>query len=188
MIKEILFAGSGGQGIMLMGKILVYGAIPEGLEVSFYPSYGPEMRGGTANCTVVVSDERIGSPVKSSYALVVAMNQASIDKFSEKIQSNGVLAYESHLVPIKLKDITYLPIQASKLANEIGTAQIANMVALGGILPALQVISMESILAGLERVVPAHRQNMLDLNQKAIEKGYQSASCQAIKGNCYDQK
>ncbi len=176
MVKEILFAGFGGQGIMLMGRLMAYGAIYEGLEVSFYPSYGPEMRGGTANCTVTVSDQRIGSPVKSSYACLMAMNQPSLDKFADSVQAGGVLAYNAHLQPSHRPDLVLWPIPANTVAGEMGSIQIANMVALGGLLPSLEVISLQAVCKGLSRVIPPHRRNMLELNQKALEKGYESVS------------
>ena len=176
MNKAILFAGFGGQGIMLMGRLMAYGAIYEGLEVTFYPSYGPEMRGGTANCTVTISDQRIGSPVKSSYACLMAMNQPSLDKFASSVKPGGILAYNAHLQAPQQSDCVSWPIAATALAGEMGSVQIANMLALGGLLPAVEVVSLEAIIQGLSRVIPAHRRNMLELNQSALEKGYESVS------------
>ena len=119
MLKEILIAGFGGQGIMLMGQLLAYGGIYEGLEVSFFPSYGPEMRGGTANCTVVLSDERIGTPIRNSFSVLMAMNQASLDKFADRVNAGGVVAYNETLIDTgpKRSDVEIVKIPANRIAS-----------------------------------------------------------------------
>jgi 2-oxoglutarate ferredoxin oxidoreductase subunit gamma len=153
MIDEVLIAGFGGQGIMLMGKLLAYGAIYEGLEVTFYPSYGPEMRGGTANCTVVVSDQRIGSPVRNHFSHLMAMNQASVDKFSERVKPGGVIAYNQSLVasPPARTDVMRVAIPANRIALELNAPQSANM-----------------------RVLPQYRHDAIALNQTAIQRGIEA--------------
>ena len=173
MIDEVLIAGFGGQGIMLMGRLLAYGAIYEGLEVTFYPSYGPEMRGGTANCTVVISDERIGSPVRNRFTHLMAMNQASVDKFSERVKPGGVIAYNQSLVdtPPARTDVLLAGIPANRIATELQAAQAANMVAMGGLLYVLRRISVPSLVKGLARVLPGYRHAAIPLNEVAIHRG-----------------
>ena len=176
MMKEILIAGFGGQGIMLMGQLIAYGAIYEGPEVSFFPSYGPEMRGGTANCTVVISDERIGSPVRNRFTHLMAMNQASVDKFSERVKPGGVIAYNQSLVdtPPARTDVLRLGIPANRIAAELKAVQAANMVAMGGLLFVLRRISVPSLVKGLARVLPGYRHEAIPLNKAAILRGIEA--------------
>lgn len=176
MIDEVLIAGFGGQGIMLMGRLLAYGAIFEGFEVTFYPSYGPEMRGGTANCTVVISDERIGSPVRNRFTHLMAMNQASVDKFSERVKPGGVIAYNQSLVdtPPARTDVLRLGIPANRIAAELKAVQAANMVAMGGLLFVLRRISVPSLVKGLARVLPGYRHGAIPLNKAAILRGIEA--------------
>ena len=172
MMKEILIAGFGGQGIMLMGQLIAYGAIYDGLEVSFFPSYGPEMRGGKANCTVVVSDQRIGSPIRNQFTVLMAMNQASLDKFEDRIKKGGVIAYNETIIsePPKRTDVDILPIPANQIAAEIGNPQVANMAAIGGLIPTIE-ISLEAFSKGLPRVLPDYRHHLIPVNEDAIKKG-----------------
>lgn len=176
MIDEVLIAGFGGQGIMLMGRLLAYGAIFEGFEVTFYPSYGPEMRGGTANCTVVISDERIGSPVRNRFTHLMAMNQASVDKFSERVKPGGVIAYNQSLVdtPPARTDVLRFGIPANRIAAELKAVQAANMVAMGGLLFVLRRISVPSLVKGLARVLPGYRHEAIPLNKAAILRGIEA--------------
>lgn len=176
MTDEVLIAGFGGQGIMLMGRLLAYGAIFEGFEVTFYPSYGPEMRGGTANCTVVISDERIGSPVRNRFTHLMAMNQASVDKFSERVKPGGVIAYNQSLVdtPPARTDVLRLGIPANRIAAELKAVQAANMVAMGGLLFVLRRISVPSLVKGLARVLPGYRHEAIPLNKAAILRGIEA--------------
>ena len=176
MIDEVLIAGFGGQGIMLMGRLLAYGAIYEGLEVTFYPSYGPEMRGGTANCTVVISDERIGSPVRNRFTHLMAMNQASVDKFSERVKPGGVIAYNQSLVdmPPARTDVMRVGIPANQIAAELQAPQAANMAAMGGLVYLLKRIRMPSLVKGLERVLPRYRHEAIALNEAAIRRGIEA--------------
>ena len=177
MLNEILIAGFGGQGIMLMGKLLAYGAIYQGLEVTYYPSYGPEMRGGTANCTVVISDRRIGSPVRNEFACLMAMNQASVDKFTERVRPGGAIIYNDTLVdnPPVRKDLKIAKGPANQIAIEMENAQVANMVAMGGLVKILDFISLESITKGIARVFPKHRHDLVPLNKQAIQMGFDAA-------------
>ena len=172
MMKELIIAGFGGQGVMLMGQLIAYGAIYEGLEVSFFPSYGPEMRGGTANCTVVISDQRIGSPIRDRFSVLMAMNQASLDKFENSVKPDGVVAFNETLVsePPKRSDVRAIPIPANRIAMEIGDPQVANMAAVGGLIPTLE-ISLEALSKGLPRMLPEYRHHLIPINEDAIKRG-----------------
>ena len=176
MLKEILIGGFGGHGVMLMGQLLAYGAIHESLEATFFPSYGPEMRGGTANCTVVISDRRIGSPIRNSFSVLMAMNQASIDKFKDRVKPKGILVYNETLIknPPEVKDVEIVKIPANEIANELDTPQVANMVAAGGLIRVLGFISFASLARGLEKVLPKYRHSLIPLNEKAIKKGMEA--------------
>ena len=173
MQQEFIFAGFGGQGVLLMGQLLAHAAMDEGKKVSWIPSYGPEMRGGTANCTVIVSDGEIGSPVVSSPSCVVAMNLPSLDKFEDIVKPGGVLVVNSSLVTRepKRQDVTVVRVPATEVANELGNVRVANMVALGAVLEATGVVAVKSLMEALRKNLPAHRQNLLPLNQEAIERG-----------------
>lgn len=178
MMDEVIIAGYGGQGIMLMGKLLAYGAIYQGLEVTFYPSYGPEMRGGTANCTLVIANERIGSPVRNRFSMLMAMNQASVDKFSEQVKPGGVIATNETLVdtPPQRADVVHIPIPANRIAMEMDNLQVANMVATGAMARILGRLSLNSLQKGLARVLPAYRHDLIPLNQEAMRRGYDAIS------------
>ena len=178
MLEEILIAGFGGQGIMLMGQLLAYGGIYAGLEVTFFPAYGPEMRGGTANCTVVISDRRIGSPVRSNFTALVAMNPASLARFTDQVKSDGLIAYNQSLIASgpDRGDVTVLEIPANRLAAELGNPQVANMVAIGGLAAALPRISPEALVRGLTRVLPPHRHPLIPINTQAIRLGFETAT------------
>ena len=173
MVEVILIAGFGGQGVMVMGHLLAYGAIYEGLEVTFFPSYGPEMRGGTANCTVVISDQRIGSPIRNTFTALMAMNQASLAKFEARVNAGGVLAYNETIIdpPPERGDVRIVKIPANEIATELGNPQVANMVAAGGLITALGVISPDSLFKGLKRALPKHRHHLIPLNEEAIRRG-----------------
>ncbi len=176
MLEEILIAGSGGQGIMLMGQILAYGGLYEGLQVTFFPSYGPEMRGGTANCTVVISDQRIGSPVRNTLTALMAMNKASVTRFEGRVKPGGLVAYNETLIEMSLKreDIRLLGVPANRIASELGNLQVANMVAVGALAGALGIISPGSLSKGLARVIPGHRRHLIPINEEAIKKGMEA--------------
>ena len=178
MLKEILIAGFGGQGIMLMGQLLAYGGMYEGLEVTFFPSYGPEMRGGTANCTVVLSDERIGSPIRNTFSVLMAMNQASVNKFTERVKTGGVVAYNETLIDSgpKRSDIEIVKIPANRIASEMGNPQVSNMAAIGGLIPTIGSVSLASLSKGLSRVLPEYRHHLIPVNEEAMKLGMKSVS------------
>lgn len=173
MTFEMILAGFGGQGVMLMGQLLAYAGMTEGKHVSWLPSYGPEMRGGTANCTVVVSDRPVGSPLITRPGIVVAMNLPSMDKFEDSIKPGGLLVYNSSLITRSPKrtDIEVVAVPASEIANELGNDRIANMVALGALLGKKPMVEMQSILTALRHALPPHRHHLLPLNEQALDRG-----------------
>lgn len=173
MQQEFIFAGFGGQGVLLMGQLLAYAALYENKKVSWIPSYGPEMRGGTANCTVIVSDREIGSPVVSRPGCVVAMNLPSLDKFEEKIRPSGLLVMNSSMInrEPKRSDITTLVVPATEIANELGNVRVANMVVLGAVVEATQAVTIDSLRETMKKKLPAHRQDLIPLNVEAISRG-----------------
>jgi 2-oxoglutarate ferredoxin oxidoreductase subunit gamma len=171
MMLDVIMAGHGGQGIMLMGQLLAYAAMLEGKHVTWMPSYGPEMRGGTANCTVVLSDEPVGSPVVSRPQAVVAMNIPSFLKFEPVVKEGGILIYNSSLIKLESErnDILKIAVRATETAAELGNIRVANMVALGALIAATKVVSMDSAMEVLPKVLPAHRQDLISLNLQALE-------------------
>jgi 2-oxoglutarate ferredoxin oxidoreductase subunit gamma len=173
MRHAVILAGFGGQGMMLAGQLLAYAGMLEGKHVSWYPSYGPEMRGGTANCTVVVSDEPVASPVVSQATALVAMNRPSLERFEQAVAPEGVLVYNSSLIergPTRT-DIRSLPVPANELADGLGDKRVANMVVLGALLAATGIVAPESVVASLKKTLPERRQNLIPLNEQALAKG-----------------
>jgi 2-oxoglutarate ferredoxin oxidoreductase subunit gamma len=170
---DMILAGFGGQGVMSMGQLIAYAGMLEGKEVSWMPSYGPEMRGGTANCTVVVSEEPIGSPVVTEPQVVVAMNLPSLDKFESMVKPGGVLIINSSLInrSCQREDITVIEVPANEIANELGNLKVANMVVLGTLIAQTKVVSKESIIESLKKVLPEHRHNLIPMNEEAINRG-----------------
>lgn len=173
MTEEVIFAGFGGQGVLSMGQILAYAGMMEGKEVCWMPSYGPEMRGGTANCNVIVSDEPIVSPIISTYDTVVALNQPSLDKFESRIKPGGTLIYETSTVtnPPKRTDIKVIPISANEAALELWNQKVFNIVVLGAFLAERKTISDEGLEKGLEKALPERHHKLIPLNMTAFAKG-----------------
>lgn len=173
MTHEIICAGFGGQGVMLIGQLIAYAGMFEGKNVSWVPSYGPEMRGGTANCSVVVSDEPVGSPVISEPNGVIVMNQPSLEKFLSAVKSGGVLVYNSSLITMKetRDDLQIIAAPANDLATELGNSKVANLVALGAFLQKTNVVTADGIGKALEKVLPPHRHKLIPLNLEALKKG-----------------
>ena len=173
MQHEFVFAGFGGQGVMFAGQLLAHAALDEGLEVTWFPSYGPEMRGGTAHCFVVVSDEPIGSPVVRQPKNAIIFNSPSFDKYEPLVAPDGLLLVNASLVAKQSErtDITRLNVPASDLADKIGDLKLANMVLMGALLTARPVIALEAIRAALNTYVPAHHRDKLPLNLKALDQG-----------------
>ncbi|PMP80739.1 MAG: 2-oxoacid:ferredoxin oxidoreductase subunit gamma [Mesoaciditoga sp.] len=173
MIKSIVIAGFGGQGVMLMGKIIAEAAMFDGLNVTWLPSYGPEMRGGTANCTVIIGDEPIGSPVVDSPDVVIAMNIPSMMKFEEILKKDGTILLNSSVIdraPSR-KDIKIYKIDANKIADMIGNAKVLNMVMLGAFAKATGFIKIEAIGKALEETFANRNKKLVDLNLQAVENG-----------------
>lgn len=166
-------AGTGGQGIMVMGQLLAHAAVIEDKNVVWFPSYGPETRGGTADCTVIVSSEEIGSPVTASPDTLIAMSQALLDKFAPLVKREGVILLNSSLAkpPRDRDDCKVVEIAANDVADELGNLRIANMVMLGAFAALTKPVRLESICHALAEVLPPHRHNLLPLNERALECG-----------------
>ncbi|MDE6577099.1 MAG: 2-oxoacid:acceptor oxidoreductase family protein [Muribaculaceae bacterium] len=174
MKQEIIIAGFGGQGVLMMGKILAYSGLMDDKEVTWMPSYGPEQRGGTANVTVILSDDRISSPVLDSYDIVVALNQQSIDKFASRVKSGGILIYDSNGIhnPPKRTDISTIPIDVMEATFKIGNPRAYNMIVLGALLEAMEYkLPMENVAKGLKKSLPERHHHLIPLNRDAIEIG-----------------
>ncbi|MBW6489756.1 MAG: 2-oxoacid:acceptor oxidoreductase family protein [Lentimicrobium sp.] len=173
MTEEIIIAGFGGQGVLSMGKILAYSGVMGNKEVSWMPSYGPEMRGGTANVTVIISDERISSPIVNAFDTAIILNQQSMDKFEKNVKPGGILIYDPNGItkhPTR-KDINIYSIEAADEAARVGLSKVFNMVVLGGFLKLKPIVQAEFIRKGLEKSLPKRHHGMIPENEKAIEKG-----------------
>lgn len=177
MTEEIIIAGFGGQGVLSMGQILCYSGVMENKEVSWMPSYGPEMRGGTANCIAIISDTPISSPILTRFDTVIALNQPSLDKFESAVKPGGLLIYESSTIlnPPQRTDITVLPIEAANEASKLNNTKIMNMIVLGAFLKKKPIIKFENILKGLKKVLPERYHNLLPLNEQALRRGMELA-------------
>jgi 2-oxoglutarate ferredoxin oxidoreductase subunit gamma len=173
MTEEIIIAGFGGQGVLSMGKILAYSGIMQDKEVSWMPSYGPEMRGGTANVTVILSDEKISSPILHEYDTAIILNQQSLDKFEKHIKSGGTLIYDNNGVihPPTRKDINIYLVEATKEASKMGLLKTFNMVVLGAYLKIKPLVEIENVMKGLKKSIPERHHNLLPMNEQAILKG-----------------
>ena len=170
---EIILAGFGGQGILFAGKLLAYLGMVADKELSWLPSYGPEMRGGTCNCHVILSDEPVSSPLITKPTVLFAMNQPSVDKFIDSVAEGGVVVYDSSLITeeIKRKDVTVVAIPATKIANEMGASKLANMILTGAMIKATGLADIETVEKALSKVIPAKKADMLELNLNCIKKG-----------------
>ncbi len=181
MQSEVIMAGFGGQGILLIGKMLAYAGMHEGKEVSWLPSYGPEMRGGTCNCTVVVSDKPVGSPVIRSPRAVLAMNLPSLEKFEPDIRPGGLLLINSSLINrgSDRKDLTVIEVPANQIATELGNPRGANMVALGAYLGATDAVSVDEVIAVIRETFAA-KPAVIDVNIEALRKGYELGAAHKV--------
>ena len=173
MTEEIIIAGFGGQGVLSLGKILAYSGIMQGQEVSWFPSYGPEMRGGTANVTVILSDERISSPILTVYDTAIIFNQQSMDKFEPRVKPGSLLIYDDNAIirHPQRKDINIYIVSATKEAAKMGNPKIANMVMLGGFLKIKPIVQLENVIAGLKKSLPERYHHLLPINEEAIKRG-----------------
>ena len=170
---QIVIAGFGGQGILFAGKFLAYKGLLEDQQVSWLPSYGPEMRGGTANCSVILSDSPVGSPIISHPDVLMVMNLPSLDKFEDSVVPGGRIFVDSTLITreVKRKDVTVYYIPATKMANDAGMSSLANMILLGNMLENTPALSFDGIDPLLEKLVPPTKQALIELNKKALQLG-----------------
>ncbi len=173
MLEQNLFAGFGGQGVLLMGQLLAYAGMLEDKYVSWLPAYGPEMRGGTANCSVNISDEPIGSPVVSKATTVIAMNRPSLDKFEEAVQPGGYLFINSSIIDKKAErtDIHAYYVPCNELAEELGNPRVANMVMLGAYIEKTKCVEIEHVLDALLHKLGEKKAHLIPLNREALLKG-----------------
>jgi 2-oxoglutarate ferredoxin oxidoreductase subunit gamma len=180
MQHDIIFSGFGGQGALFAGQLLAYAALEENRHVTWIPSYGPEMRGGTAHCIVIVSDEEIGSPIIRNPTAAVVLNSPSMDKYELLLRPGGVLVVNRSFIarPAQRQDITIVEIQANELATDAGSAKMANVVLLGGLLEATRAVSLESVSKALDAHLPAKARKLLDANKVALQKGAEAARAQ----------
>ena len=173
MKTEIIIAGFGGQGVLSMGKILAYSGLLEGKEVTWMPAYGPEQRGGTANVTVIISDDRISSPILSHYDVAIVLNQPSLDKFAPKVKPGGILIYDGYgiMTPPVRKDVMIYRIDAMDKAAEMHNAKVFNMIVLGGLLKVCSIVSTNGLNKALYKTLPERHHNLIPLNMQAVEEG-----------------
>jgi 2-oxoglutarate ferredoxin oxidoreductase subunit gamma len=173
MKEEIIIAGFGGQGVLSMGKILAYSGLMEGKEVSWIPAYGPEQRGGTANVTVIISDDRISSPVLNSYDTAIILNQPSLEKFENKVKPGGTLIFDGNgfkHFPTRT-DINIYRIDATEFALANNESKSMNMIILGGLLKIRPIVKIENVLKGLKKSLPDRHHHMIPMNEKALHTG-----------------
>jgi 2-oxoglutarate ferredoxin oxidoreductase subunit gamma len=173
MQTEIIIAGFGGQGVLFAGQLLAYAGMDQGMEVTWIPSYGPEMRGGTANCTVIISDEEIGSPMVRHPKAVIAMNRPSLDKYEDQVAEGGLLVINKSIIdrsPIR-KGIQVIEVPGNDIAEQLGDKRMTNMVLLGALIANLPVLPLEAIEKALEAHLPARHHKLLPLNYQALRQG-----------------
>ena len=173
MTEEIIISGFGGQGVLSMGKILAYSALVEGKEVSWMPAYGPEQRGGTANVTVIISDERISSPIVSRFDTAVILNQPSLERFEPQIKPGGTLIYDGYGIsePPRRTDINIYEINAMDAAAEMGNPKGFNMIVLGGLLKIRNIANIDDVLAALRKTLPERHHHLIPANEEALRRG-----------------
>ncbi len=174
LYQDVIIAGFGGQGVMLIGNLLAYAGMEYGLNVTYIPVYGPEMRGGTANCTVVVSEDEIGSPIIRRPASLIIMNQPSLDKFQPSLKDGGIEVINSSLVDPGLADtgrVRCVAVAANDIADKIANVRMANMVAMGAYIQATGVLPLDAVKQALRHVIPKHYANLIPQNEAALEAG-----------------
>lgn len=180
MQKEVIISGFGGQGALFAGQLLAYAALEQGLHVTWFPSYGPEMRGGTAHCTIILGDEEIGSPVVKNPTGIIVMNIPSLEKYESLVASGGFLVVNTSLVDRnpEREDIEVILVPAVDIAEELGDKRMANLVLLGALMDRMGPLSIDQIGDSLGRHIPEHRRNLLKANLKALAKGAELAQSQ----------
>ncbi len=176
MQNEVMFAGFGGQGILLIGNILAHAAMEQGSEVAWVPSYGPEMRGGTAYCLVVISDKPIGSPIIRNPMHLIAMNRPSLEKFAPVVKPNGVVVINSSLIPVSSgrDDVDELLVPANDIAKDLGSVKVANIVALGAFVARSKIVDFE-IIRNCVKETFSSREKLIPMNMAALEEGKKAA-------------
>ncbi len=175
--KNMIAAGFGGQGVMVLGQLVAYSGIAQGMHVTWIPSYGPEMRGGTANCAVVVSDEEIGSPVVNTSDITIVMNQPSLTKFEYSVKPGGYLIYNSDLVTYEnpRNDVTVIPVPAQSIAHELGSDKVANIVVLGALVESTGIVDKEICIETIKEKLGKRKPKFLPMNLEAFAKGLEIA-------------
>lgn len=178
MHEEIVMAGTGGQGVMIMGQLLAHAAMSEGKHVVWFPSYGPEARGGAADCTVIVSTDEIGSPISSDPDTLLAMHQLMFDRFQPHVKAGGTVIVNTSLVdPSTARgDVGKLEVPANVVAEQIGNIRVANMVLLGAYVQATGIVSIDSLIAALPELLPPHRHKLIPINEEALRRGAELAA------------
>jgi len=173
MKEEIVIAGFGGQGVLSMGKILAYSGVMQDMEVTWMPSYGPEMRGGTANVTVILSDERISSPILHEFDTAIILNQQSLDKFESEVKPGGTLIYDGNGITRhpERTDINIYRVDATEEAARMHAVKTFNMIVLGGYLQVKPVVELENVIKGLKKSLPERHHHLIPMNEKAILRG-----------------
>ncbi|MBF0500964.1 MAG: 2-oxoacid:acceptor oxidoreductase family protein [Candidatus Riflebacteria bacterium] len=176
-VERIILAGFGGQGILFLGKVLAQVGMMSGKHVSWIPSYGPEMRGGTANCTVVISDNPIASPLVTVPDTVIAMNKPSVAKFATRIKAGGMLMYNSSLIERQdfRDDVRLVEIPASEIADDLGNPRVANLVMAGAYVKYSKILDFDLVIKALPTLVPSNKKEMSEINRTAFEKGFNYA-------------
>ncbi|HBE42470.1 MAG TPA: 2-oxoglutarate ferredoxin oxidoreductase subunit gamma [Bacteroidales bacterium] len=173
MTEEIIIAGFGGQGVLSMGKIMAYSGVMQDMEVSWMPSYGPEMRGGTANVTVILSSERISSPIIRQFDTAIILNQQSLDKFENSLKPGGMLIYDGNGISRhpERRDINVYRVDATEEAGRMKSPRTFNMIVLGAYLKIKPLIKIENVIEGLKKSLPERYHNLIPLNEKALNRG-----------------
>lgn len=172
-MAEIIISGFGGQGVLVLGQLIAYAGMLEDKAVSWFPSYGPEQRGGTANCSVVVSETEAGSPVVSRPTTAIVMNLPSLNRFEPAVVEDGILLYNSTLIEQKptRQDIRVIAVPANEIADELGNPRVANMVLLGSFIEATNLVKIETVETSLEKVLSERHHHLIPLNMQALERG-----------------
>lgn len=173
MQEEVIISGFGGQGTLFAGQLLAYAAMEQGLHVTWIPSYGPEMRGGKARCTVIISDEEIGSPLVRRPSAAIVLNLPSMEAFEPEIKPGGTLVVNSSLIPIKSQrsDIKVIYVPATDMATEMGNVRLANVICLGALVQAMGIVPVEAVFQALENHLPERHRKLLPMNREALNKG-----------------
>lgn len=176
MENRILFAGFGGQGVLSMGMLLAYAGMLEGKNVSWLPSYGPEMRGGTANCSVIISEETVGSPLVNEPMALIAMNRPSLERFESTVAPGGLILVNSSIIDIKVQrtDVETAYVKAKELAEQVGTSKASNMVMLGAYLKKTGLVNPESVLESFVKVFGKDKERFIPMNREALRLGMES--------------